>query len=260
MDYVTKDSGNRQEFGTGSKRDTNEGKHRFDLIWVGLLIRLAALMARGAKKYGENNWMKGQPISRYWESLLRHAYAWKNGDDPEEDHLAAIVFNVMGIMYTVAMVKAGMLPVELMKNEDGTWFDCQDTVYQDNPDVVEEKVYKLEPTLLKQAFKYLLENGFTVTVHKEYQSLLNKHPEFFQEYGWGLGITVVKTNEQHERWETTKLMYHNPNISYMKLFNDSPIKSIRLFDNLLDDLYAQGLINIGGKEATIHTLLYLTID
>lgn len=125
VDYITRDSDNRIDFETGSKRDTNEGKWRIDLIWVGFLIRLAALLARGAKKYGEWNWSKGQPISRSYESALRHLIMWKAGDR-EEDHLAAVAFNIMSIMFAVDKVREGKLPISLLQI-DGQWFECADT-------------------------------------------------------------------------------------------------------------------------------------
>lgn len=97
-DYVTKDSGNREDFETGSRRDTQEGKPRFDLIGIELMERLAGLMARGAVKYGENNWREGQPATRYYASAFRHLMQWAMGDD-SEDHLAAVAFNVGGLMH-----------------------------------------------------------------------------------------------------------------------------------------------------------------
>jgi hypothetical protein len=112
MSYVTKDSGQRQEFSTGSRRDTQEGKPRFDLVPVIPLKRLADLYARGAAKYGDHNWQKGQPISRYYGSLLRHVYAWAAGDD-DEDHLIAASWNAFSIVWTLAAIEAGGLPEEL---------------------------------------------------------------------------------------------------------------------------------------------------
>ena len=64
MTYVTKDSGKRQEFATGSRRDTDEGKPRYSLIPPEPLKRLAMLYVRGAEKYDDHNWVKGQPTSR----------------------------------------------------------------------------------------------------------------------------------------------------------------------------------------------------
>lgn len=96
--YVTKDSGERQSFETGMVRDTQEGKPRFDLIPTGPLQRLADLYARGAIKYDDNNWQKGQPFSRAYASLFRHLIAWRNGERTE-DHLAAVAWNAFAIMW-----------------------------------------------------------------------------------------------------------------------------------------------------------------
>lgn len=96
--FETKDSGSRQEFPTGMVRDVQHGKPRYDLIPVGPLTRVAHLYARGAEKYDEWNWTKGQPYSRAYASLLRHVMAWRSGDR-DEDHLAAVIFNAMALMY-----------------------------------------------------------------------------------------------------------------------------------------------------------------
>lgn len=120
MDYEVKDSGQRQEFATGSRRDTNEGKPRYDLLPVPALKRWAEHMAKGAKKYGERNWEKGQPITRYEESLLRHAYAYLSGERTE-DHLSAILFNAAGIMHHEAAIVAGLLPAELDDRPEQRW-------------------------------------------------------------------------------------------------------------------------------------------
>jgi len=97
-EFVTKDSGEREDFPSGMKRDSQDDKPRYDLIPTGPLRRLADLYARGAVKYDENNWRKGQPYSRAYASLFRHMMAWRDGD-ATEDHLAAVCFNAMAIMY-----------------------------------------------------------------------------------------------------------------------------------------------------------------
>lgn len=97
-EFVTKDSGERQEFETGMVRDTQTGKPRYDLVPVEAVERVAMLYMRGAEKYVENNWKKGQPYSRTYASLLRHIYAWRKGDT-EEDHLAAVIWNAMSLMW-----------------------------------------------------------------------------------------------------------------------------------------------------------------
>lgn len=96
--FATKDSGEREKFASGAVRDTEEGKPRYDLIPGLPLKRLAELYARGAKKYGDWNWTKGIPSGRCYSSAFRHLMQYNLGDK-DEDHLAAVVFNVFCIMY-----------------------------------------------------------------------------------------------------------------------------------------------------------------
>lgn len=92
------DSGERQDFDTGARRDTQDGKPRYGLISVPALTRLAWHYTNGAKKYGENNWTKGMPYSRFYESTYRHLVAWAAGDE-SEDHLAAVAWNAFALMH-----------------------------------------------------------------------------------------------------------------------------------------------------------------
>lgn len=96
--FVTKDSGEREEFGNGSLRDSQEGKPRYDLISPIAAKRKAELMARGAEKYGERNWEKGQPLSRFLSSAMRHLEMYRLGDR-SEDHLAAVGYNDDAMMH-----------------------------------------------------------------------------------------------------------------------------------------------------------------
>ena len=114
FDHV-KGSGEREEFETGSVRDTREGKGRFDLIllgWPHALKRLAVHMENGANKYGDRNWEKGQPCSRYLDSAVRHLVAYAAGSR-DEDHLAGAAWNILGIIETAHRVRLGLLPLEL---------------------------------------------------------------------------------------------------------------------------------------------------
>ena len=110
--FVTKDSGQRQEFDTGSRRDTRDGKGRFDLIPPIALRRLAGLYERGAAKYGDRNWEKGQPVMRYVDSALRHLNEFAAGE-PTEDHAIAVAWNAFAIVTTLELIAAGDLPAEL---------------------------------------------------------------------------------------------------------------------------------------------------
>ncbi len=106
------DSGARQEFGTGAVRDTQEGKGRFDLLPYHAITRLAQHFENGAKKYGDSNWAKGIPLSRYLDSMLRHAFKFTAGLQ-DEDHLSAVIWNACCLLETQEMIKSGVLPKEL---------------------------------------------------------------------------------------------------------------------------------------------------
>lgn len=115
IDYVTVDSGARQTWDTGSQRDRREGKGMPSLIPTLALRRLAGLYERGAAKYNRHNWRRGQPISSYVDSLLRHLWLVmdRQEDADGEDHCAAILWNGVGIMWTLAAIAVGALPAEL---------------------------------------------------------------------------------------------------------------------------------------------------
>jgi len=91
-------SGQIETFDTGSMRDQAENKGRFDLIPFGPLARLALHYERGAKKYDDRNWEKGQPVSRFYDAAMRHLGKYLDGYD-DEDHLSAVLWNIMGIMF-----------------------------------------------------------------------------------------------------------------------------------------------------------------
>ena len=100
--YSTKDSGKRQVFDSGMQRDTDEGKVKWHLILTGpLLRRWAELMTRGAEKYDDHNWMKAtgeEEYLRFKASAMRHFMQWYY-HDTDEDHAAAVIFNMNGAEY-----------------------------------------------------------------------------------------------------------------------------------------------------------------
>lgn len=108
--FVLKDSGVREAFPTGSVRDTREGKGRFDLIPPMALRRLAAVYEKGAAKYGEDNWQKGQPLSRFLDSAMRHTTAVLEGLE-DEDHVFQAVWNLIAYAWTKENVNATPTPV-----------------------------------------------------------------------------------------------------------------------------------------------------
>jgi HNH endonuclease/NUMOD4 motif-containing protein/dATP/dGTP diphosphohydrolase len=106
--WQTKDSGKRVDFESGMRRDTQDGKPRWDLLFVpGMpyedqpLNRVAALMQRGAEKYGDNNWTLAdseEELIRFKASAARHFAQWFSGET-DEDHAAAVWFNVAAAEY-----------------------------------------------------------------------------------------------------------------------------------------------------------------
>ena len=106
--YKTKDSGKRTSFVSGMVRDVQEDKARFEfLIPLGqkyedaLITRWAMLMTRGADKYGDRNWEKAngvEEMNRFKSSAFRHFMQWFCDED-DEDHAAAVLFNINGYEY-----------------------------------------------------------------------------------------------------------------------------------------------------------------
>jgi len=92
------DSGERRTFTTGSVRDKAEGKGRYDLVPPAAIFRIARRMEDGMQKYGERNWEKGQPMSVFLDSALRHMFKYLEGR-VDEDHLGAALWNLAAIAH-----------------------------------------------------------------------------------------------------------------------------------------------------------------
>lgn len=75
--------------------------------------RYTVLMMKGAVKYSEGNWLKAQgeaELKRFKASFSRHMIKYLRGMT-DEDHLAAMVFNLNGAEYVLAkMAPKGQLP------------------------------------------------------------------------------------------------------------------------------------------------------
>ena len=93
------DSGERTEFQTGAVRDMHEGKGRFDLLPMCVLMRLAKHYEKGALKYEERNWEKGIDAHSFADSAFRHLVKYMDGWD-DEDHLIAAIWNLCGLAWT----------------------------------------------------------------------------------------------------------------------------------------------------------------
>ena len=100
-EFLTLDSGKRLEFKGGMRRDVADDKPDFTLVWYPFLLRLVKLLMRGLKKYGRDNWKLAsgkEELDRFQQSALRHLYQYLDGQD-DEDHMAAVCFNLMGAEY-----------------------------------------------------------------------------------------------------------------------------------------------------------------
>lgn len=86
----------------GKKFDN--GKPRFELIPLNALEGAASVMAFGAEKYGEFNWMGLENAEqRYTGALLRHLAAVQSGEvnDPESGfkHIDHVLCNAIFLAY-----------------------------------------------------------------------------------------------------------------------------------------------------------------
>lgn len=108
MSFEIKDSGQRQQFESGMRRDVTEGKTDYSLVLDGPLFeRWAVHLTKGAQKYDKRNWMKAagqEELDRFRESALRHFIAWFRGDT-DEDHASACVFNINGALYVESQME-----------------------------------------------------------------------------------------------------------------------------------------------------------
>jgi hypothetical protein len=85
-------------------RDTQDGKVEWHRIFEGPMARrLAIHLTKGAKKYPDNengtaNWTKANSATewrRFKQSAARHFAQWLY-DERDEDHGAAVMFNING--------------------------------------------------------------------------------------------------------------------------------------------------------------------
>lgn len=115
-----KDSGQRETFATGSRRDSRSGKGRFDLLPALALARLARHFEAGALKYGDNNWKLGQPEARFMDSALRHSFAHLAGER-DEDHLIAAAWNLLCLADQEERAKTQVTPTPAPMSESDYW-------------------------------------------------------------------------------------------------------------------------------------------
>jgi hypothetical protein len=108
--YVTKDSGEKAVHSDGVQRDTQVGKTKFTLMFPRgvpmreqLFTRVAELYTRGGEKYGDRNWENScapDTLDHHLEALWRHFMSFFFEENTEEDHAAAIIWNINAVELT----------------------------------------------------------------------------------------------------------------------------------------------------------------
>lgn len=105
--FIVKDSGERKEFASGMVRDVEANKTDYTAILDGPMFdRWAEHLTKAKAKYadiapGVANWTLAageEELVRFRKSALRHLRQWLRGD-VDEDHAAAVFFNINGAEY-----------------------------------------------------------------------------------------------------------------------------------------------------------------
>ena len=122
FDAVTRSGQPMVKAVTGAVRAASTGKGRPDLIPAYPIKRLAVHYENGALVHADRNWEKGLPLHRFLESAERHILDFKDGERGE-DHLAAVLWNIAGYIWTEREIAYGRLPEEL---RDVPWEDSMD--------------------------------------------------------------------------------------------------------------------------------------
>tara|TARA_R100000322_G_scaffold111973_4_gene71701 strand:+ start:3919 stop:4206 length:288 start_codon:yes stop_codon:yes gene_type:complete len=81
----------------------DEGKRRWRLLPLGIVNDVVDVLDLGATKYGVDNWKKCEDWDRYFDALMRHIIAWRQGEklDPETNkhHLAHAICCAMFLIW-----------------------------------------------------------------------------------------------------------------------------------------------------------------
>ena len=110
-----KDGGTRKTYNTGAQKEDDsktEGKGAYHLLPVLAIREVAEIFRKGAIKYDAWNWQKGIPLSRFMDSMKRHAdQEWEGLVD--ENHKAQAAWNALCYIQTLIMIERGLLPPTL---------------------------------------------------------------------------------------------------------------------------------------------------
>lgn len=83
----------------------NAGKRKWSLVDFKSLESMVEVLEYGENKYNAFNWKKGMPVTELSESLLRHMFAFLEGEDQDFEskvsHLGHILSNAMFLSYVM---------------------------------------------------------------------------------------------------------------------------------------------------------------
>jgi len=81
----------------------NGDKLKWSYIHWSSLEEMVKVLMFGAEKYEPFNWQKGMPLTEVSESLLRHMYAFLEGEDNDPEsgisHIGHVLCNAMFLNY-----------------------------------------------------------------------------------------------------------------------------------------------------------------
>jgi hypothetical protein len=81
----------------------NQGKLKWSLVDFKSLEGLVEVLEYGANKYAPDNWKKGMPVKEVAESLMRHLFAFLDGEDVDPEsgcrHISHVMCNAMFIEF-----------------------------------------------------------------------------------------------------------------------------------------------------------------
>lgn len=83
----------------------NTGKRQWSMVDFKSIEPMVEVLEYGAKKYSKDNWKRGLPVLEICESLLRHVFAFMDGEDLDSEsglsHLGHIQCNAMFLAYVL---------------------------------------------------------------------------------------------------------------------------------------------------------------
>lgn len=138
----------------GAKRESNDGRGRFDLLPYEALEALSKWYEQGADKYGERNWEKGISVKDCINRMIRHAIKAGNGWT-DEDHLSAVMWNAAAAITMIQRKPECNDHIWIDSDKTNTIFFADGkTSTKEDPDVSHEDIYHQ----FRQVYNHLNDN------------------------------------------------------------------------------------------------------